>query len=248
MNSSVSVSIRKLSKEFKAGKNRSTLYKTLIYSVLGFKDDQIRIKALEDLSFDLKRGEWLGVVGNNGSGKSTLLKIIAGLYKPTRGTVSTSGSVSLFTGMALGMLEDLSVRENIYLYGAIYGMDKTEIEKGLNEMIEWAVIEDFVDSELKTLSSGMKSRLSFSVARYFKSDIKLIDEALSAGDKDFKSKCADYFENIRVDGNTYIICSHDLNFIAKFCDKVLWLHKGVQMNFGLAEFVLEKYGDFHSKK
>jgi len=94
----------------------------------------------------------------------------------------------------------------------------------------------------------MKSRLSFSIARYFKSDIKLIDEALSAGDKDFKTKCADYFEDIKTGISTYIICSHDLNFIAKFCDKVLWLHKGEQMDFGPAEFVLEKYSNFHSLK
>ena len=244
----MSVSVRNLHKEFKAGKNRSTLYRTLIYKILGYRDDQIKIKALENLTFDIRTGEWLGIVGNNGSGKSTLLKIIAGLYKPTSGIVRTNGNISLFTGMAVGMLEDLSVRENIYLYGSIYGMDKGEIDRGLNEMIEWAVIENFVDSELKTLSSGMKSRLSFSVARYFKSDIKLIDEALSAGDKDFKSKCADYFDEIRIDGNTYIICSHDLNFISKFCDKILWLHNGIQMDFGPTEFVLDEYINFHSAK
>lgn len=240
----MSVLVQKLSKVFKTGKNRSTLYKAFLHYFLGQNDGRAKIKALNGVDFSLVKGEWLGVVGNNGSGKSTLLKIIAGLYRPTSGIVKTTGRVSLFTGLAIGMLEDLSVRENIYLYGAIYGMDKKEIDGGLDEMIEWAVLENFIDSDLKTLSSGMKSRLSFSIARYFKSDIKLIDEALSAGDKDFKSKCLDYFNKIRTDDNTYIISSHDLNFISKFCDKVLWLNKGVQMDFGPADSVLDKYSNF----
>ena len=139
------------------------------------------------------------------------------------------------------MIDDLSVRENIFFYGTVYGLDRDRIHQKLDEIIQWAELEDFVDSELRTLSLGMKSRLGFSTARHIETDIFLWDEALSAGDANFRQKCHTFFQEQKSAKITYILATHSLEFVESFCNKALWLQRGEQMAFGEASEVLTKY-------
>jgi ABC-type polysaccharide/polyol phosphate transport system ATPase subunit len=198
--------------------------------------------ALRDVSLAVSRGEKIALVGNNGSGKTTLLKLMAGLYQPTQGRVEIDGRVLLLRGVGTGMVDELSVAENVFLYGVIYGMDRSKISEKFHEIMEWAELEDFAAAELRTLSSGMRARLAFSVARHFDTDIFLLDEAFAVGDKDFRSKYEEVFRNHKTDSRrTYIIATHDLEFARLFCTKALWLQKGRLMAFGDTKAVLDQY-------
>jgi ABC-2 type transport system ATP-binding protein len=155
--------------------------------------------------------------------------------------VRTSGDLTLLAGLGIGMVDELSVEENIFLYGAIYGMDREQIEAGLAEIIEWAELQDFAGAKLKTLSSGMRTRLAFSATRYLEKDIYLLDEALTAGDTTFQQKCEAVFHEYKKTNKTFLISTHDMNFVKIFCTKTLWLHKGRQVEFGDTAGVLEQY-------
>lgn len=201
----------------------------------------VRLRALDDLNFEIERGEWVGLVGNNGSGKTTLLKLVAGLYPPSGGTLVVNGSTTLLSGLGIGMIGELTVRENVFLYGALYGISRPQLAQQFDEIIAWAELQEFVYAKFQTLSTGMRSRLAFSVARYAASAIHLQDEALTAGDKDFAAKCHAYYEAARASERTFLIAAHDLNFIARFCGRTLWLAQGKQMAFGETAQVLEQY-------
>jgi ABC-type polysaccharide/polyol phosphate transport system ATPase subunit len=197
--------------------------------------------ALHQINLDVRRGDKIAVVGNNGSGKTTLLKLIAGLYWPTLGRIDVDGRVLLLRGVGTGMLDELSVAENLYLYGIIYGMERSSIEEKFDEVLEWAELTDFASAELRTLSSGMRARLAFSLTRHFDTDIFLLDEAFSVGDKDFREKYEEVFRNQKNGDRTYLIATHDLDFARLFCTKTLWLHRGKLMAFGETETVLRQY-------
>ncbi len=198
--------------------------------------------ALRGVSLAVARGDKIAVVGNNGSGKTTLLKLIAGLYQPTEGRVEVDGRILLLRGVGTGMVDELSVAENVFLYGIIYGMDREKISETFEEVMEWAELKDFAAAELRTLSSGMRARLAFSVARHFDTDIFLLDEAFAVGDKDFRAKYEEVFRNHKSDGSrTYLIATHDLEFARLFCTKTLWLQKGRLMAFGETKGVLDQY-------
>jgi ABC-type polysaccharide/polyol phosphate transport system ATPase subunit len=197
--------------------------------------------ALRQISLDIRRGDKIAVVGNNGSGKTTLLKLIAGLYRPTRGRIDVDGRVLLLRGVGTGMLDELSVAENLYLYGIIYGMERASIQEKFDEVLEWAELTDFASAELRTLSSGMRARLAFSLTRHFDTDIFLLDEAFSVGDKDFREKYEEVFSKQKNGERTYLIATHDLAFARLFCRNTIWLQKGRLMAFGETEKVLRQY-------
>jgi ABC-type polysaccharide/polyol phosphate transport system ATPase subunit len=197
--------------------------------------------ALREINLKISRGDKIALVGNNGSGKTTLLKLIAGLYRPSAGRIDVNGRVLLLRGVGTGMIDELSVAENVFLYGIIYGMERSSIREKLEEIIEWAELEDFVAAELRTLSSGMKARLAFSVTRHFDTDIFLLDEAFAVGDKDFRAKYEEVFRNQQNGDRTYLIATHDLDFARLFCRQTIWLRKGRLMAFGDTEKVLEQY-------
>jgi ABC-type polysaccharide/polyol phosphate transport system ATPase subunit len=199
------------------------------------------LPALDGLDFTVAPGERVGVVGNNGAGKTTLLRTIAGLYRPTAGQVSVTGEVALVTGLGIGMLDELSVEENIFLYGAINGMGREELASRLAEIMEWADLTAFRTAKLKTLSTGMRSRLAFSAVRHVDADVYLMDEVLSAGDRNFKAKCDAVFERFKHSGRTFVVASHELDFVRRFCDKALWLDKGRQRAYGEPEAVIAQY-------
>jgi ABC-type polysaccharide/polyol phosphate transport system ATPase subunit len=197
--------------------------------------------ALREINLTISRGDKIALVGNNGSGKTTLLKLIAGLYRPSEGRIDVNGRVLLLRGVGTGMVDELSVAENIFLYGIIYGMERSSIKEKLEEIIEWAELKDFVAAELRTLSSGMKARLAFSVTRHFDTDVFLLDEAFAVGDKDFRAKYEEVFRNHRNGDRTYLIATHDLDFARLFCRQTIWLQKGRLMAFGETEGVLDQY-------
>lgn len=202
---------------------------------------------LENINISVIKGETIGIIGNNGSGKTTFLKLIAGLYKPNSGKVIVNGKLTLLGGLGIGMLDEITVQENVFLYGSIFGLEREKIKENLLEIVEWAGLRDFIRADLKTLSSGMRSRLAFSTIRHVETDIFLLDEALSAGDRNFKEKCHQYFKSSKDNGKTFLIATHDLEFAKMFCDKTLWLHKGNQKDFGETERVLKSYEEFNSK-
>src|SRR5919106_1868095 len=197
--------------------------------------------ALRGIDLTVFRGEKIAVVGNNGSGKTTLLKLIARLYRPTHGRIEVDGRILLLRGVGTGMVDELSVAENLFLYGVIYGMERSAIREKFDEVMEWAELQDFASAELRTLSSGMRARVAFSLARHFDTDVFLLDEAFAVGDKDFREKYEKVFRNQKNGDRTYLIATHDLDFARLFCTKTIWLHKGRLMAFGETEKVLQQY-------
>jgi ABC-type polysaccharide/polyol phosphate transport system ATPase subunit len=240
------IRVDNVSKRFSLERERVTLFRAFLRRLQRASAGAPGFYALKDINIEVLQGEKIGLVGDNGSGKTTLLKVIAGLHKPNDGQVSVNGDVCLLAGVGVGMLNDLSVEENVFLYGAIYGMGRDKIRGSFQEIIEWAELEDFTRAELKALSSGMRTRLAFSVARHIETDVLLLDEALSAGDRNFRQKCNDYFEASRRSSRTFVVATHDLHFVQMFCAKTLWLHRGQQMAFGETQQVLQQYTESNS--
>lgn len=238
------IRVRGLTKTFPRATAPLTLFRQIERLTTRTRETQT-LYALRDLDFQVERGEWLGIVGNNGSGKTTLLKVLAGLYAPTRGTLRVNGSVSLLSGLGVGMIGQLTVRENVFLYGALHGIATRDIQQRFEEIMAWAELQEFAHAKFQTLSSGMRARLAFSVSRYTESAIHLQDEALTAGDKDFAQKCYAYYESIRTRGRTFLIAAHDLEFVNRFCPRTLWLVHGKQQAFGSTQEVLAQYRAHH---
>jgi len=236
------VRISQLSKFF-VRNGQHTLYRLLKGKLVGNNADSQSFAALNDINIEIMRGEKVGLIGNNGAGKSSLLKVIAGLYAPSSGEIRVTGEVTLLSGLGIGMLDELSVEENIFLYSAICGLERKKTKKNLQEIIEWAELQGFERAKLKTLSTGMNTRLAFSITRHIESDIVLMDEALSAGDKTFRKKCEGVFENYRNNDRTFVFASHDLEFVKKFCTRTLWLQKGQQLALGDTDLVLQRYSE-----
>jgi ABC-type polysaccharide/polyol phosphate transport system ATPase subunit len=237
------VRISHLGKVFPLDGHYRTFYRLIKGGLLGTQSNSNShsFAALNDINIEIMRGEKIGLIGNNGAGKSSLLRLIAGLYLQSKGELWVNGEVAFLAGLGVGMVDELSVEENIYLYGAIFGLERKKIKESLQEIIEWAELEEFARAKLKTLSTGMRTRLAFSTTRYIESDVVLMDEALSAGDRTFRKKCEDVFESYRNNDRTFLFASHDIEFVRRFCTKTLWLHHGQQMAFGDTELVLQNY-------
>lgn len=233
-----------LVKEFSGRGHRLTLYR-VVRSGLNWRTSNGRpLRALDDINIEARAGEIVGIVGDNGAGKTTLLKTVAGLYEPTRGRVETRGEVALLSGLGVGMLDELSVRDNIHLYGAICRLQRFTIKERFGDIVRWAELEEFVDAELRTLSTGMRTRLAFAIAMHVDSDIILMDEAFNAGDKRFRDKCDQFFRETKISQRMLLVATHNLEFVHDFCDRTLWLHKGRQMAFGPTGQVLPRYVEF----
>jgi lipopolysaccharide transport system ATP-binding protein len=202
---------------------------------------QSRFTALKDVSFEVGKGEALGIIGRNGSGKSTILGIIAGVAKPDRGTLERSGRISSLLELGAGFHPDLSGIENILLNGILMGNTKEQILKKTDSIVEFSELGDFIYQPLRTYSSGMQMRLGFSVAVHIDPEILLIDEALAVGDQGFRDKCAAKMLEFRKSGTTIILVSHDMASIARLCDRVVWIDKGSVLAMGEPRDVIMKY-------
>lgn len=203
--------------------------------------------AVKNVSFSLEKGDMLGIVGKNGAGKSTLLKVITGIMRPTAGSVVVRGNVAALLELTSGFDGDLTVRENTFLRGAMLGYTREFMNRTYNDIISFADLEDFQDRPFKQLSSGMKSRLAFSIACLVKPDILILDEVLAVGDGEFRKKSEDKMMEIINGGATTILVSHSINQVRRMCSKVLWLDRGNQVAFGDTKEICDRYEEFLAK-
>lgn len=222
--------------------NVSIKYITGDFKSIGFKEYVVRrlknnykvneFWANKNITFELERGDMLGIIGTNGAGKSTLLKAISGIMVPSEGSVKREGKIAALLELASGFDGDLTVKENAYLRGALLGYTRKFMDETYDQIIEFAELKEFEDRPFKQLSSGMKSRLAFSIASLVKPDILILDEVLSVGDGAFRKKSEAKMKEIINGGATTILVSHSLNQVRTMCNKILWLHKGKQITFG----------------
>ena len=239
--------------------NVSIRYITGDFKDIGFKEYIVRrirgdyhVKefwANRGVSFELERGDMLGIIGTNGAGKSTLLKAVSGIMVPTQGRIQVDGSVAALLELTSGFDGDLTVRENTYLRGALLGYTRRFMDEMYDQIIEFAELRDFEDRAFKQLSSGMKSRLAFSIACLVNPDILILDEVLSVGDGSFRKKSGEKMQEVLANGVTGILVSHSLSQVREMCSKILWLHKGEQIVFGAdVKGICDEYERFLNTK
>ena len=236
----IAIHVSNLHKSFKLPTERSMSLKQAIFNrlrgVKGYKNQ----KVLNGLDFDIKKGEFLGIVGRNGSGKSTLLKTLAGIYYPEKGEIIINGNLIPFIELGVGFNPELTGRENVYLNGALLGFSHKEVDAMYDEIWKFAELEDFQDQKLKNYSSGMQVRLAFSIAVLAKGDILLLDEVLAVGDAAFQKKCNDYFASLH--GNqTVVLVTHSMDNITKFCDRAILIENGKITLDGNPEKIAKAY-------
>jgi len=237
------ITLSQVNKVFRLPHDRRTTLRQRFVGLLQ-KNTYEELYALRDINLEINEGEFLGIIGKNGSGKSTLLKLIANVLEPTSGTVTVNGNVAPFLELGVGFQWDLTVKDNIFFYGALLGMSRKEIANKYDWIIDFSGLERFVDAKLKNLSSGMQVRLGFSITVSIKSPILLVDEVLAVGDIDFQKKCYDAFENFKKDGRTIVFVSHDLSAVEKFCDRAILLKEGSVSAEGHPEDVLTAYKNY----
>ena len=220
------------------------------YLIKKFKGEMI-IKekwALKNISFAVEQGDLLGIIGSNGSGKSTILKVLAGIMPPTEGSVSVNGKIAPLLELGAGFDTDLTVRENIFLRGAMLGYTKKFITDKYPEIIEFSELKDYEDVAFRRLSSGMKSKLAFSLASMVHPDILVLDEVLSVGDIAFQKKSSQKMKELIYSGITTILVSHSMSQIRSICNKVLWIEQGEMMGIGNTKEICDKYEKYMSHK
>jgi len=203
--------------------------------------DATHIWALKDVSFEVRQGEVVGLIGSNGSGKTTLLKILAQVTRPTEGHAQVRGRVGSLLEVGTGFHPELTGRENVFLSGAILGMTKAEILRKFDEMVAFAEVEKFIDTPLKHYSTGMQMRLAFAVAAHLEPEILLVDEVLAVGDSDFQAKCYARIHNFRRAGKTFLCVSHNKAVLMELCDRAIWLDQGEMMMCDRIDAVFEAY-------
>lgn len=201
--------------------------------------------ALKDVSFQVERGQSVGLIGLNGSGKSTMLKIIAGVLKPTEGSVRVMGSVAPLIELGAGFDPDLTARENIFLNGALLGHSRAEMRGYYDEIVDFAELHEFMDVPVKNFSSGMNSRLAFSIATIGSPDILIVDEVLAVGDSKFQQKCIDRIEEMMARGTTVLFVSHSIKQVEMVCKRVVWLDHGILKEYGETMEICGKYKEIY---
>lgn len=234
------VSVRNVTKRFILPLDRSATLKHRIVH-LRSSSRYRELLALEDISFEVGEGEFVGIIGRNGSGKSTLLKILARIFQPSSGTVQVNGALSPFLELGVGFNPELTARENILLSGSIIGLQRRDLEARMDEMIHFAELEQFVDTKLKNYSSGMQVRLAFTVAIQANAAILLMDEVLAVGDARFQAKCFDIFNQYKREGRTIILVTHDLSAVDLYADRVIMLDHGRILEDGPPNEVTARY-------
>ncbi|MDN6070930.1 MAG: ABC transporter ATP-binding protein [Lactococcus plantarum] len=240
-NNNIAVKVDHVSKSFRLPtESTSSLRTTLVNRLKGIKGytDQ---HVLKDISFEVEKGDFFGIVGQNGSGKSTLLKIISQIYKPEHGQVLVEGKLVSFIELGVGFNPELTGKENVYLNGAMLGFSVDEIAAMYDDIVEFAELSDFMNQKLKNYSSGMQVRLAFSVAIKAEGDVLVLDEVLAVGDESFQRKCNDYFMERRKSGKTTILVTHDMGAVQKYCNKAIMIKNGEIVSSGKPSVVAAKY-------
>jgi ABC-type polysaccharide/polyol phosphate transport system ATPase subunit len=236
----IAISVKNVSKTFKLPHEQLNGIKQLALNV--FKSGGYETqKVLSDISFEVKKGEFFGIVGRNGSGKSTLLKILAGIYAVDRGDVNVTGTLTPFIELGVGFNPELTGRENVYMNGALLGMSHKQVDEIYKDIVDFAELENFMDQKLKNYSSGMQVRLAFSIAIRAKSDILLFDEVLAVGDASFQQKCYEMFETMKADGQTIILVTHDMSAVQRFCERAIMIDNGKIVFSGDPSIIADRY-------
>jgi ABC-type polysaccharide/polyol phosphate transport system ATPase subunit len=238
------IELRNVSKIYRryGGKQFSTLKSALLQrSILRDLKPRETFPALTDVSFTVQKGSTYGVMGRNGSGKSTALKLVAGITKPTSGSVRVEGRISALIELGAGFHPEISGRENVFINGIMLGLTKREIQERFDEIVDFAELREFIDAPVKTYSSGMYMRLGFAVAINVNPDVLLVDEVLAVGDEGFTHKCLDKFAEFKRSNKTILLVTHSLNLIERFCDDALWLDEGRAMAHGDPKRVVGAY-------
>ena len=237
----VAVKVENISKVFKLPHEKQASLKSSFINFRPRKKTYELQQALKDVSFEIKEGEFFGIVGRNGSGKSTMLKLLAGIYTPTAGRLRVRGSLTPFIELGVGFNPELTGRENVFLNGALLGFSRKEMQVMYDGIVQFAELERFMDQKLKNYSSGMEVRLAFSIAIKVSSDILLLDEVLAVGDAAFQKKCFDYFRKLKKDKKTVVFISHDMNAVREYCDRAILIEKGGILKSGPADKVAQEY-------
>jgi lipopolysaccharide transport system ATP-binding protein len=228
-----------MSKRFRLYRRRhQSIKEILVRRSVGDWED---LWAVRDLTFEVPRGQFLGVIGHNGSGKSTLLKLLSQILTPDGGTLKICGRVSSLLELGAGFQPEYTGRENVYLYGSLLGLRRRDIVRAYESIVEFSELEHFIDYPVKNYSSGMYTRLGFSVAVHLDPDILLIDEVLAVGDASFQQKCFEHLSRLRAKGCTIILVSHDMHAVAKFCEQAIWLDHGRLMATGETDKTIQCY-------
>lgn len=234
------IEVRNVSKKFKLHTDRSSSVKEMLTSRRARSRSQ-DFWALQDVSFDVPIGSTYGLIGHNGSGKSTLLKLVAGIHRPTGGTITHNGRISAMLELGAGFHPELSGRENIYLNGAILGMTRRQVNAAIDSIVDFSGMADFIDSPVKVYSSGMYVRLGFAIAVNLDPEILIIDEVIAVGDEDFQRRCFDHLSTLKRRGVTIVLVSHSLGLVQTLCDEVAWLDHGKLRAAGPAPAVTQDY-------
>jgi lipopolysaccharide transport system ATP-binding protein len=234
------IALEGVTKIFRLPHDRKTTLRQRFVSLLQ-RQTYEELYALRDINLKVNDGEFLGIIGKNGAGKSTLLKLIAKVLEPTSGKVSVNGNIAPFLELGVGFQWELTVKDNIFFYGALLGMSRREIEQKYDWIIDFSGLERFIDAKLKNLSSGMQVRLGFSITVGCDYPILLVDEVLAVGDIDFQQKCYNCFESFKKDGRTIVFVSHDLSAVERFCDRVVLLENGEIKDIDTPVSVLQRY-------
>lgn len=235
------ISVNDVSMIFNMSKEKIDSVKEYMIKLIKKELMYTQFVALENISFNVKKGEVVGLVGLNGSGKSTLLKIIAGVMKPTKGSVSVNGTIAPLIEVGAGFNPNLSGRENIFLNGMLLGYSKKYLQEHTQEIIDFAEIGEFIDVPLKNYSSGMRSRLGFAIATTVRPQILIVDEVLSVGDFKFKEKCHKRIQEMMANDTTVLIVSHSINQVKELCSRCIWFEKGHMVMDGPSQEVCDKY-------
>lgn len=249
----IAVKVDHVSKFFKLPTEASQSLRTTMVNrfkgIKGYKEQHV----LKDISFEVEKGDFFGILGRNGSGKSTLLKIISQIYVPEKGSVTVDGKLVSFIELGVGFNPELTGRENVYLNGALLGFSQEEIDAMYDDIVDFAELREFMNQKLKNYSSGMQVRLAFSVAIKAQGDVLILDEVLAVGDEAFQRKCNDYFQERKKSGKTTILVTHDMGAVKKYCNKAVLIENGLVKALGDPNDVANQYsldntvGQVHSK-
>ena len=243
------IKINNVSMKFNLGIEKNFSLKMFFINLAKFKKKEPKKEfwALTDINFEVKKGEVIGFVGSNGAGKSTLLKIVAGVMKPTKGSVERYGTICPMIELGAGFDMELTARENIYLNGAILGYSKEFITEKFDEIVEFSELKDFLDVPVRNFSSGMVTRLAFSIATIVDPEILTVDEILSVGDIAFQQKSENKMKSMIKGGTTVLFVSHSVNQIKSLCDRVVWLENGSVKKIGDPKTICDEYEEYMMK-
>ena len=241
----IAVEFKNVSLNYRVFHERSQSLKATVISKLRRRDHCEIFPALKNVSFKAKKGDCLGIIGKNGSGKSTLLKLVANIFRPSGGVISTNGRVAALLELGAGFHHDLTGIENIFLNGTLLGLTKKQIRERLEKIVKFSELDHFIDSPIRHYSSGMYMRLGFSVAVNVDPDILLFDEIIAVGDQGFQKKCYDEILRFREQGKTMLVVSHSMDTLRRVCDTALLLDRGAMVGQGPLEEMIEKYATLY---